>query len=60
MTYKDYTWQDVYDVVGKDLADKILALNENKDSLIKWFYEPNKVLNDKSPNEFCLESKTKE
>lgn len=60
MVDKQYTWQDVYNTAGENLAKKLLALNEDRDSLIKWFYEPNKALKGKSPNEFCLEGKNKE
>lgn len=44
------TLDDIYKIVGNDLADKLVVV-VGKEDIVEWFYEPNKALDGKSPRE---------
>ena len=54
-----YTLDDLYIVLGEDLTDKMVAV-VGKENVAEWFYQPNKVFKDKSPNDLWVEGDSRE
>ncbi len=56
MDHQNEQLQEVYKVAGEGLSKVLDAyFPENKDDLVKWFYDSNNKRLGKSPHDFCKE-----
>ena len=58
MRQDQYTLEDIYDVAGTNLTEKMLAV-VGDDALLSWFYKPNEFFHQKSPYEVIKEDPSK-
>lgn len=49
----NYIIDNVYKTAGKDLTDRLLAIFQDKQQVVDWFYQPIKVLDDSKPSDLC-------
>lgn len=54
---ENYSIEDIFNVAGKTLTEKMINVFSKEDKAVNWFYQPNKLFDGKTPYDLCMEGK---